>query len=141
MESSGRLKKYAIFPDSTSNRLIPPPEVPTQSRFWLSKSTDATSFTGRTGEDLIEYAVQGKATTTALPDGNMMLSLNLNPFADDILVQLEISNDLKVWRHAEDTFVRFPFGPATHGFAPVPFKTLVPPASAKNFVRYRIELR
>ncbi|MGC6457592.1 MAG: lamin tail domain-containing protein [Akkermansiaceae bacterium] len=104
-------------------------------------TSDATTFLGNSAEDLLDYAVRGETKTTILSDGNLMLSFDLNPFADDIFLQLEISHDLTNWRSADDDFFRLPAGPVDEGFAPVSFVTQTPLPSPQTFLRYRIQLR
>ncbi|MGC6466920.1 MAG: CotH kinase family protein [Akkermansiaceae bacterium] len=104
-------------------------------------SSDATIFSGETAEDLMNYAVRGDLKSTILPDGNLALSLDLNPFAGDILLTLETSTDLREWQSASDIFTRLTAGEPAGGYAPVTFVSLTPPDLSRTFFRYRIRLR
>lgn len=89
------------------------------------------------GGDLIAFALPGGFKANLEADGRPVLTLGLNPLAEDVQGTIQVSTDLMNWESGYDLFERTsqaPNGTAIYRMTSVP-------AAPKWFVRYQLQAR
>lgn len=100
-------------------------------------NTDGTTFAGG---DLLDYATGSQAQVTLLSDGNLAFTFELNQLAEDLITEVQISENLVDWKPAS-TFIRSASQPTLAGHALVTFTSTTPLVGPRWFMRLNIQKR
>ena len=104
-------------------------------------TSNGTTFAGSTSAELLTYATNDiPPKMEQLPDGRIEFTITVNQLADDLIGELQLSNNLTQWDLTSPTMSLTSVTPIAGGFAEMTFVSAAEPSHTSLFLRYQVEV-